>query len=89
MDEATSSIDTRTEIKIQEAFQKNDEGVRVLFSVRAITRLSTNKEADIIFSDEGWQYCRTGQITRSYLQETVSCKIIKVSLHSIKHKKRT
>ena len=45
LDEATSSIDTRTEIKIQEAFQKMMEG-RMSFIVAH--RLSTIKEADII-----------------------------------------
>lgn len=45
LDEATSSIDTRTEIKIQEAFQKMMEG-RTSFIVAH--RLSTIKEADII-----------------------------------------
>lgn len=45
LDEATSSIDTRTEIKIQEAFQKMMEG-RTSFIVAH--RLSTIKEADRI-----------------------------------------
>lgn len=45
LDEATSSIDTRTEIKIQEAFQKMTEG-RTSFIVAH--RLSTIREADII-----------------------------------------
>lgn len=45
LDEATSSIDTRTEIKIQEAFQKMMEG-RTSFIVAH--RLSTIREADII-----------------------------------------
>lgn len=45
LDEATSSIDTRTEIKIQEAFQSMMEG-RTSFIVAH--RLSTIKEADII-----------------------------------------
>ena len=45
LDEATSSIDTRTEIKIQEAFQKIMEG-RTSFIVAH--RLSTIREADII-----------------------------------------
>ncbi len=45
LDEATSSIDTRTEIKIQNAFAKMMEG-RTSFIVAH--RLSTIKEADII-----------------------------------------
>lgn len=45
LDEATSSIDTRTEIKIQNAFNKMMEG-RTSFIVAH--RLSTIKEADII-----------------------------------------
>ncbi|MBQ9118771.1 MAG: ABC transporter ATP-binding protein [Lachnospiraceae bacterium] len=45
LDEATSSIDTRTEIKIQQAFARMMEG-RTSFIVAH--RLSTIKEADII-----------------------------------------
>ena len=45
LDEATSSIDTRTEIKIQEAFRHMMEG-RTSFIVAH--RLSTIKEADMI-----------------------------------------
>ena len=45
LDEATSSIDTRTEIKIQEAFHRMMEG-RTSFIVAH--RLSTIKEADKI-----------------------------------------
>lgn len=45
LDEATSSIDTRTESKIQEAFQRMMEG-RTSFIVAH--RLSTIKEADVI-----------------------------------------
>ena len=45
LDEATSSIDTRTEIKIQQAFAKLMEG-RTTFIVAH--RLSTIREADII-----------------------------------------
>jgi ABC-type Na+ transport system ATPase subunit NatA len=45
LDEATSSIDTRTEIKIQEAFAKMMKG-RTSFIVAH--RLSTIQEADII-----------------------------------------
>lgn len=45
LDEATSSIDTRTELKIQEAFAKLMEG-RTTFIVAH--RLSTIREADVI-----------------------------------------
>ena len=45
LDEATSSIDTRTEIKIQQAFARMMEG-RTSFIVAH--RLSTIREADII-----------------------------------------
>ena len=45
LDEATSSIDTRTEIKIQKAFEKMMQG-RTSFIVAH--RLSTIREADII-----------------------------------------
>ena len=45
LDEATSSIDTRTEIRIQRAFSKMMEG-RTSFIVAH--RLSTIKEADMI-----------------------------------------
>ena len=45
LDEATSSIDTRTEIRIQKAFAKLMEG-RTTFIVAH--RLSTIREADLI-----------------------------------------
>ena len=45
LDEATSSIDTRTEMKIQEAFGKLMKG-RVSFIVAH--RLSTIRDADVI-----------------------------------------
>ena len=45
LDEATSSIDTRTEIRIQKAFQKMMEG-RTSFIVAH--RLSTIRDADTI-----------------------------------------
>ena len=45
LDEATSNIDTRTEIKVQQAFEKLSSG-RTSFIVAH--RLSTIKEADLI-----------------------------------------
>ena len=45
LDEATSSIDTRTELKIQEAFARMMQG-RTSFIVAH--RLSTIREADVI-----------------------------------------
>ena len=45
LDEATSSIDTRTEIRIQKAFEEMMKG-RTSFIVAH--RLSTIKEADVI-----------------------------------------
>lgn len=45
LDEATSSIDTRTEVRIQEAFEETDAGSDQ-FYWRA--RLSTIQEADVI-----------------------------------------
>ena len=53
LDEATSSIDTRTEMKIQEAFQTMMEG-RTTFVVAH--RLSTIREADVIL------YMQDGQV---------------------------
>jgi ATP-binding cassette subfamily B multidrug efflux pump len=52
LDEATSSIDTRTEIMIQSAFDKLMEG-RTSFIVAH--RLSTIRNADVISSHEGRQ----------------------------------
>ena len=45
LDEATSSIDTRTEVRIQKAFQRMMEG-RTSFIVAH--RLSTIRDADVI-----------------------------------------
>lgn len=61
LDEATSSIDTRTEMKIQEAFQTMMEG-RTTFVVAH--RLSTIREADVIL------YMQDGQVLeQGYHQE--------------------
>ncbi|MGN1410946.1 MAG: ABC transporter ATP-binding protein [Oscillospiraceae bacterium] len=57
LDEATSSIDTRTEIKIQKAFSKLMQG-RTSFIVAH--RLSTIKEADIILVMDNGHIIETG-----------------------------
>ena len=62
LDEATSSIDTRTELKIQNAFVKMMEG-RTSFIVAH--RLSTIKEADLIL------VMRDGQIIEQGTHESL------------------
>lgn len=57
LDEATSSIDTRTEMKIQEAFAKMMKG-RTTFVVAH--RLSTIKEADVILYMENGKVIEQG-----------------------------
>lgn len=57
LDEATSSIDTRTELKIQEAFQKMMQG-RTSFIVAH--RLSTIREADLILVMKDGQIIEQG-----------------------------
>jgi ATP-binding cassette subfamily B protein len=57
LDEATSSIDTRTEIKIQEAFNLLMKG-KTTFIVAH--RLSTIKEADIILVMNNGNVIETG-----------------------------
>ncbi len=65
LDEATSSIDTRTEIKIQEAFNRMMEG-RTSFIVAH--RLSTIREADLIL------VMRDGHIVEQGNHETLLAK---------------
>lgn len=65
LDEATSSIDTRTEIKIQKAFQKMMEG-RTSFIVAH--RLSTIKEADHILVMKDGHIIEQGQHEELLLQ---------------------
>ena len=57
LDEATSSIDTRTEIRIQNAFAKMMEG-RTSFIVAH--RLSTIREADVILVMENGRIMEQG-----------------------------
>ena len=57
LDEATSSIDTRTEIRIQEAFSRLMEG-RTTFIVAH--RLSTIREADVILVMKDGQIIEQG-----------------------------
>jgi ATP-binding cassette subfamily B protein len=61
LDEATSSIDTRTEIKIQSAFSEMMEG-RTVFIVAH--RLSTVKDADIILVMKDGNIIETGTHTQ-------------------------
>ena len=58
LDEATSSIDTRTEIRIQKAFAKMMEG-RTSFIVAH--RLSTIREADVILVMEAGHIVEQGR----------------------------
>ena len=58
LDEATSSIDTKTEIRIQKAFQKLMEG-RTSFVVAH--RLSTIKESDVILVMKDGHILETGK----------------------------
>ena len=72
LDEATSSIDTRTEIKIQQAFANMMKG-RTSFIVAH--RLSTIREADIS-CDGQWKSYRTGNTRRVVGGKRILCKII-------------
>ena len=58
LDEATSSIDTRTEIRVQKAFARMMEG-RTSFIVAH--RLSTIKEADVILVMRGGHIVEQGR----------------------------
>lgn len=58
LDEATSSIDTRTEMKIQDAFQELSRG-KTTFVVAH--RLSTIKDADLILVMKGGRIIETGK----------------------------
>jgi len=69
LDEATSSIDTRTEIKIQEAFAKLMQG-RTSFIVAH--RLSTIREADIILVMKDGDIIEQGTHEELFSQTVVS-----------------
>ena len=58
LDEATSSIDTRTEVKIQQAFDEMMQG-RTSFVVAH--RLSTIREADVILVMRDGQIVEQGK----------------------------
>ena len=65
LDEATSSIDTRTEMKIQEAFGRMMVG-RTTFVVAH--RLSTIRESDLIL------YMQDGQVLEQGTHESLLAK---------------
>ena len=73
LDEATSSIDTRTEVRIQKAFQRMMEG-RTSFIVAH--RLSTIRDADVILGDEGRPYHRAGRPPGPSGKRRLLCGII-------------
>lgn len=70
LDEATSSIDTRTEIQIQKAMDNLMEG-RTSFIIAH--RLSTIKNADLILVMNHRRYCRARNSRRSIREEWILC----------------
>lgn len=72
LDEATSSIDTRTEIRIQQAFEKLMEG-RTSFIVAH--RLSTIKTADIILVMKDGHIIETGNHSKLLEQKGLYAKL--------------
>ena len=72
LDEATSSIDTRTEIKIQEAFATLMQG-RTSFIVAH--RLSTIKEADTILVMKDGNVIEVGNHCDLMKKEGFYCKL--------------
>ena len=78
LDEATSSIDTRTEIQVQKAFEKLMEG-RTSFIVAH--RLSTIRTADRILVMKRWKYNRARYARRAARTEWIYRQLYEVSLH--------
>ena len=72
LDEATSSIDTRTEMKIQEAFARLMEG-RTSFIVAH--RLSTIREADVILVMKDGKVIEQGRHEELLKAEGVSAQL--------------
>ncbi len=77
LDEATSSIDTMTEIRIQKAFQKLMEG-RTSFVVAH--RLSTIKESDVILVMKDGHILETGKHEEPAGEERVLCTAVSESV---------
>ncbi len=78
LDEATSSIDTRTEMKIQNAFAKMMEG-RTSFIVAH--RLSTIQEADIILVMNDGQIVETGTHNELLLKDGFYANLYNSQFH--------
>ena len=77
LDEATSSIDTMTEIRIQKAFQKLMEG-RTSFVVAH--RLSTIKESDVILVMKDGHILETGKHEELLEKKRVLCTAVSESV---------
>ena len=75
LDEATSSIDTRTEIKIQEAFARMMKG-RTSFIVAH--RLSTIREADIILVMRDGNIVEQGTFEKLMAADGKFCRLYKM-----------
>ena len=73
LDEATSSIDTRTELKIQQAFSQMMKG-RTSFIVAH--RLSTIREADVILVMKDGHVIEQGRHERASGAERLLCEAL-------------
>lgn len=86
LDEATSSIDTRTEIKIQNAFAKLMEG-RTSFIVAH--RLSTIQNADVILVMKDGKIIEQGNHEELLAKQGFYAKSVSESVRKVKNYKKT